>query len=293
MFSTNSPRSKKGFTLLELIVVVVVLGILAAIAIPSFSTVKQSAADKVAVQSAESVVRNAKALAAFDGAALSDVYVDQAGEEIGVKYNSSTNTVTVTSGGETGAASINATTGVVTVVGSTGSTGGNGNSVGGTYGAATTVEAGTFNGITISMVGPAQLVNDYYPLRVLPIDFTLDSGYTIRHYNADWTETSGYRLQPVIFDASGVELTDTAYKFRTGELQSSGFAARPGAGAISQSSGAPFYALFVDYTNPNQAEFYQTSTDVFAGATIAFRVTDPNNGSQVIGYTNRIAVNWG
>jgi type IV pilus assembly protein PilA len=109
------PNRRKAFTLLELIVVVVVLGILAALAIPSFSTVKQSAADKVAVQSAESVVRNAKALAAFDGAALSDAYVDQAGAEIGVKYNSSTNTVTISSGGETGAASINATTGAVTV----------------------------------------------------------------------------------------------------------------------------------------------------------------------------------
>ena len=61
MFRTNR---RKAFTLLELIVVVVVLGILAALAIPSFSTVKQSAADKIAIQSAESVLRNAKALAA-------------------------------------------------------------------------------------------------------------------------------------------------------------------------------------------------------------------------------------
>jgi prepilin-type N-terminal cleavage/methylation domain-containing protein len=106
---------KKAFTLLELIVVVVVLGILAALAIPSFSTVKQSAADKIAIQSAESVVRNAKALASFDGAALSDSYVDQAGSEIGVKYNPSTNTVTTQSGGESAAATINPTTGAVSL----------------------------------------------------------------------------------------------------------------------------------------------------------------------------------
>jgi prepilin-type N-terminal cleavage/methylation domain-containing protein len=109
---------KKAFTLLELIVVVVVLGILAALAIPSFSAVKTTSVEKTALSSAESVLRNAKALAAFDGAALSDSYLDQAGSELGVKYNPDSNTVTITSSGLTGVATIDALTGTITIAGS-------------------------------------------------------------------------------------------------------------------------------------------------------------------------------
>jgi type IV pilus assembly protein PilA len=96
-------RSKKAFTLLELIVVVVVLGILAALAIPSFSTVKQSAADKVAFNSAASIYRNAQALAAFDGATVDDTHINTAGAEA-TGFTASSNAVSITSGGKTGTA---------------------------------------------------------------------------------------------------------------------------------------------------------------------------------------------
>ena len=187
----------KAFTLLELIVVVVVLGILAAIAIPSFSTVKQSAADKIAIQSAESVLRNAKALAAFDGAALNDTYLDQAGSELGVKYNPSTKTVTTESSGETGAASINATTGAITLATSQGGS----------------------------------------------------------------THTSGM--------VSATIVADTTY------------------------TGVTHYIQILDYTNPNQASWYQSSTDVFAGATLSLKAQDTEGNWVTLGYSDRVAVNWG
>jgi prepilin-type N-terminal cleavage/methylation domain-containing protein len=119
---------KKAFTLLELIAVVVVLSILAALAIPTFSTVKQSAADKVAYRSAENVVRNAEVLAAVDGAALNDTYLDTAGAETD-GYNGTANTITISSGGMTAVATIDATTGAITV----GAGSGNGGSTVSTY----------------------------------------------------------------------------------------------------------------------------------------------------------------
>jgi type IV pilus assembly protein PilA len=60
-------RTKKAFTLLELIVVLLILGILAAIAVPTFTAVKRNSAVQTAEASAESVARNADAIAASAG----------------------------------------------------------------------------------------------------------------------------------------------------------------------------------------------------------------------------------
>ena len=51
-------KTKKAFTLLELIVVIVVLGILAAIAVPTFGTVKDKSADSIATKNAQAVQRD-------------------------------------------------------------------------------------------------------------------------------------------------------------------------------------------------------------------------------------------
>ena len=66
-------RTKKAFTLLELIVVLLVLGILAAIAVPTFATVKVNAAERTFKTSLEAIARNATAIAASSNDGDNDV----------------------------------------------------------------------------------------------------------------------------------------------------------------------------------------------------------------------------
>lgn len=63
-------RARRGFTLLELIVVLVVLGIIALIAIPTFTNIIRGSAQRTAETTAESIVRNANGIA---GLAAEDV----------------------------------------------------------------------------------------------------------------------------------------------------------------------------------------------------------------------------
>ena len=62
-------RTRKAFTILELIVVIVILGILALLAIPTFNAVIGRAKDSNVQSAAASFDRNVRALAAFDEAA--------------------------------------------------------------------------------------------------------------------------------------------------------------------------------------------------------------------------------
>lgn len=62
MFNVTRKSSVKAFTLLELIVVLVVLGILSALAIPTFAMVKTNSHKRIVTSNAEALVRDAKAI---------------------------------------------------------------------------------------------------------------------------------------------------------------------------------------------------------------------------------------
>ena len=83
---TRDLTNPQGFTLVELIVVVVVLGIIAALAIGTFQTVRSSSVENIALRSAEQIVRNAEGIGSFQGEELAgdagDTNIDLAGSEI-------------------------------------------------------------------------------------------------------------------------------------------------------------------------------------------------------------------
>lgn len=66
-------KKKKGFTLIELIIVLAVMAIIAAIAVPSYNAIKEHAAVKADEQSKATVERVATMLAA-DGSLADDTY---------------------------------------------------------------------------------------------------------------------------------------------------------------------------------------------------------------------------
>jgi type IV pilus assembly protein PilA len=121
---------KPAFTLLELIVVLLVLGILAAIAVPTFNRVKENSVVRVAQTTLEAAARNGEAIAKSDGDATDEQIATlvesefTAGSGLTVSVNGDTITVSQSNGSATASGSVEFNNGVPTITNATISGGG-------------------------------------------------------------------------------------------------------------------------------------------------------------------------
>lgn len=91
---------RKGFSLVELVVVLAVIGLIAAIAVPTYSTVRDNAAKQAAVASAESLASNALVLAVQldDGNGIVELNEYEAGMDLAKDESAGTVTYVAESG---------------------------------------------------------------------------------------------------------------------------------------------------------------------------------------------------
>lgn len=109
----NIPQNKKGFTLVEIMIVVVIIGLLAAMAIPAFTKVRENSQDKAIINNLRQIASGAQqhfletgeTQAAEADIVGTDKYVRSLATVAGEDYSAAfpitdaTNTITVTTSG--------------------------------------------------------------------------------------------------------------------------------------------------------------------------------------------------
>ncbi len=78
-------NNKKGFTVMELVIVIAVIAILAAVLIPTFSGIIKKADESAALQEARGILTNYLVEAAENGETVDGIYI-QVGEEGSYRY---------------------------------------------------------------------------------------------------------------------------------------------------------------------------------------------------------------